>query len=206
MTDSLYKTLGFDTVDREGIEPKIDGDSIIVLDQSQNPPVEVTLTDFLNGLQSALAIKADLNQPNGVVVDEQLPNLAQDEYFEVANEAQQLALNARPGDHAERLDQGGIIYLLKRDNANVLANWQIIHDPNAGGGTPVGNSQDEQFTPAVGQVVFNLSQVPLNILSVTVNGDTLSEGGEYTNAGAVLTLNLPYALAPDDFVRVIYTA
>ncbi|MCJ8334420.1 MAG: hypothetical protein MJH10_09300 [Epibacterium sp.] len=204
MTDSIFKQLGLDTTDREGIDPAIDGDSIII-DPNAVPPL--TLTDVLTNIQSALEQKADLNAPNGVVVDEQLPNLATSEQFDVNSQAAQLALNARRGDYAVRLDQNGIVYRLARDSANVFANWTIVYDPNQGSATPSGTTVDEQFTPGLNQLTFNLSQIPLNIIIVTVNGDVLSEDDQYTVVGQALTLqNLGYALDSTDFVRVVYTA
>lgn len=56
----------------------------------------------------------------------QLPPLAVNEVFTVANQAAMLALTAERGDAAIRTDQSGQWYILTTDVPTVLANWKPI--------------------------------------------------------------------------------
>lgn len=65
---------------------------------------------------------------NGKIDESVLPSIAITETFEVANQAEMLALNAQTGDVAVRSDENKC-YILKQAPATTLANWVLLRTP-----------------------------------------------------------------------------
>jgi hypothetical protein len=115
----------------------------------------------ITSLQSTLDAKADL--VGGVVPTAQLPALAINDVFTVANQSAMLALTAQRGDIAVRSDTS-TSYVLAADDPTLLANWVLLRSP--GGGVSSVNGQ-------TGTVVLGASDV--GAASSTALSDHISD-------------------------------
>jgi len=88
------------------------------------------LADYRAGVPDDALTKADLTEVGGVLVSEQVPDLAITNTFVVADEAARLALDVQEGDVAIQQDVDET-YIFTGGDASLNANWSQILFPEA---------------------------------------------------------------------------
>ena len=103
---------------------------LVPADSADLSDTRAVLADYRAGVPDDALTKADLTEVGGVLVSEQVPDLAITNTFVVADEAERLALDVQEGDVAIQQDVDET-YIFTGGDATNTANWSQILFPEA---------------------------------------------------------------------------